>query len=261
MARPRNPTLIAAVHGSVPSRSGSKARMLELAASRPGMTSGASAIVEADIAARLGRLPWGRFHTLVVTAPGVTWRPLSPRAGPCMPRGNRSRTSRGRSPTRTSARAHEKSRPPGKRAGFNQALVTSWSSMGRGTSTFAQDTDPAWELHKLIRYPRLAHPTSAHNGVRECINGCDRAAKCGAVSMGDPRIATVRWERAHARGGAFTLLWTRPFVTLACPCGPSHRISMGRSARPCAPDCAKNDTRNTWEGDVPCVCQASQLGF
>ena len=30
-------------------------------------------IVESDIAARLDRLPWGRFHTLVVAALGVTW--------------------------------------------------------------------------------------------------------------------------------------------------------------------------------------------
>jgi MFS family permease len=32
-----------------------------------------SAIVESDTAARLDRLPWGRFHTLVVVALGVTW--------------------------------------------------------------------------------------------------------------------------------------------------------------------------------------------
>jgi MFS family permease len=31
------------------------------------------AIVESDTAARLDRLPWGRFHTLVVVALGVTW--------------------------------------------------------------------------------------------------------------------------------------------------------------------------------------------
>ena len=30
-------------------------------------------IVETDIPARLDRLPWGRFHTLVVIALGVTW--------------------------------------------------------------------------------------------------------------------------------------------------------------------------------------------
>src|SRR6185436_10386248 len=30
-------------------------------------------VVETDIPARLDRLPWGRFHTLVVTALGVTW--------------------------------------------------------------------------------------------------------------------------------------------------------------------------------------------
>ena len=30
-------------------------------------------IIETDIPARLDRLPWGRFHTLVVLALGVTW--------------------------------------------------------------------------------------------------------------------------------------------------------------------------------------------
>jgi MFS family permease len=33
----------------------------------------AAKVVETDIPARLDRLPWGRFHTLVVTALGVTW--------------------------------------------------------------------------------------------------------------------------------------------------------------------------------------------
>jgi MFS family permease len=33
----------------------------------------ADAIVETDIPARLDRLPWGRFHTLVVVALGITW--------------------------------------------------------------------------------------------------------------------------------------------------------------------------------------------
>ena len=32
-----------------------------------------SQIVESDIPARLDRLPWGRFHSLVVAALGVTW--------------------------------------------------------------------------------------------------------------------------------------------------------------------------------------------
>src|SRR6476619_5625514 len=32
-----------------------------------------SPIVETDIPDRLDRLPWGRFHTLVVVALGVTW--------------------------------------------------------------------------------------------------------------------------------------------------------------------------------------------
>jgi MFS family permease len=43
-------------------------------ASEPGSLPGpAQAIVETDIPARLDRLPWGRFHTLVVVALGVTW--------------------------------------------------------------------------------------------------------------------------------------------------------------------------------------------
>src|SRR4051812_11441657 len=32
-----------------------------------------SAVVETDIPARLDRLPWSRFHTLVVIALGITW--------------------------------------------------------------------------------------------------------------------------------------------------------------------------------------------
>jgi hypothetical protein len=31
------------------------------------------AIVETLVPARLDRLPWGRFHTLVIAALGVTW--------------------------------------------------------------------------------------------------------------------------------------------------------------------------------------------
>src|SRR5437763_14116014 len=33
----------------------------------------AGTVVETDIPARLDRLPWGRFHTLVVAALGITW--------------------------------------------------------------------------------------------------------------------------------------------------------------------------------------------
>src|SRR5262245_64833196 len=32
-----------------------------------------AALIETDIPARLERLPWGRFHTLVVVALGITW--------------------------------------------------------------------------------------------------------------------------------------------------------------------------------------------
>src|SRR3974377_2046669 len=31
------------------------------------------AVVTTDVPARLDRLPWGRFHTLVVVALGITW--------------------------------------------------------------------------------------------------------------------------------------------------------------------------------------------
>src|SRR5260370_5023637 len=44
-----------------------------LAARRAAPTTASAAIVETDIPARLDRLPWGRFHTLVVVALGVTW--------------------------------------------------------------------------------------------------------------------------------------------------------------------------------------------
>src|SRR5262247_995631 len=33
----------------------------------------ASALIETNVPARLDRLPWGRFHTLVVLALGITW--------------------------------------------------------------------------------------------------------------------------------------------------------------------------------------------
>ena len=32
-----------------------------------------AAVIESDIPARLDRLPWTRFHTLVVVALGITW--------------------------------------------------------------------------------------------------------------------------------------------------------------------------------------------
>jgi MFS family permease len=39
---------------------------------RAGLASAAE-VIETDIPARLDRLPWGRFHTLVVVALGITW--------------------------------------------------------------------------------------------------------------------------------------------------------------------------------------------
>src|SRR5205085_7368450 len=33
----------------------------------------ADAVIESDVPARLDRLPWSRFHTLVVVALGITW--------------------------------------------------------------------------------------------------------------------------------------------------------------------------------------------
>src|SRR3954464_9822797 len=39
----------------------------------PATTDAPSAVFETDIPARLDRLRWGRFHTLVVVALGVTW--------------------------------------------------------------------------------------------------------------------------------------------------------------------------------------------
>src|SRR5204863_8478302 len=37
------------------------------------VSAAATDIVETDIPARLDRLPWSRFHTLVVAALGITW--------------------------------------------------------------------------------------------------------------------------------------------------------------------------------------------
>lgn len=39
----------------------------------PTLASSSGIIVETDVPARLDRLPWGRFHTLVVLALGITW--------------------------------------------------------------------------------------------------------------------------------------------------------------------------------------------
>ena len=36
-------------------------------------TASLGVIVETDVPARLDRLPWGQFHTLVVAALGITW--------------------------------------------------------------------------------------------------------------------------------------------------------------------------------------------
>ena len=32
-----------------------------------------ASVIETDVPARLDRLPWGRFHSLVVAALGITW--------------------------------------------------------------------------------------------------------------------------------------------------------------------------------------------
>ena len=46
---------------------------LTTSATRPAASQAAGAIIATDIPARLDRLPWGRFHTLVVVALGITW--------------------------------------------------------------------------------------------------------------------------------------------------------------------------------------------
>jgi MFS family permease len=40
---------------------------------RPAVPAQSAGVVETDIPSRLDRLPWGRFHTLVVAALGITW--------------------------------------------------------------------------------------------------------------------------------------------------------------------------------------------
>jgi MFS family permease len=44
-----------------------------LPADQPPTSTQPTAVVQTDIPARLDRLPWGRFHTLVVVALGITW--------------------------------------------------------------------------------------------------------------------------------------------------------------------------------------------
>src|SRR5689334_9752259 len=46
---------------------------MDMAVREPLAASTTSPIVETDIPARLDRLPWGRFHTPVVVALGITW--------------------------------------------------------------------------------------------------------------------------------------------------------------------------------------------
>src|SRR5262249_42351143 len=46
---------------------------LTVPAAAPASSHAGAAIVTTDIPARLDRLRWGRFHTLVVVAPGITW--------------------------------------------------------------------------------------------------------------------------------------------------------------------------------------------
>ncbi len=46
---------------------------MAMSASRSGPWHASAPIVQTDIPARLDRLPWGRFHTLVVAALGITW--------------------------------------------------------------------------------------------------------------------------------------------------------------------------------------------
>jgi MFS family permease len=46
---------------------------VEKKAAGPGADKSAGGLIQTDIPARLDRLPWGRFHWLLVTALGVTW--------------------------------------------------------------------------------------------------------------------------------------------------------------------------------------------
>ena len=46
---------------------------LTVPAAAPAPSQASAAVVTTDIPARLDRLPWGRFHTLVVVALGITW--------------------------------------------------------------------------------------------------------------------------------------------------------------------------------------------
>ena len=46
---------------------------LTVPAAAPAPSQASAAVVTTDIPARLDRLCWGRFHTLVVVALGITW--------------------------------------------------------------------------------------------------------------------------------------------------------------------------------------------
>ena len=46
---------------------------LTVPAAAPAPSQASAALVTTDIPARLDRLHWGRFHTLVVVALGITW--------------------------------------------------------------------------------------------------------------------------------------------------------------------------------------------
>ncbi len=48
-------------------------KAVALLAPRPPGTEASDGVIETDVSQRLDRLPWGRFHTLVVAALGITW--------------------------------------------------------------------------------------------------------------------------------------------------------------------------------------------
>jgi hypothetical protein len=70
--RPWDAGLFERSPGSSPSRAGTSV-VGDQPVTAAGLLGLPDGIVESDVPARLDRLPWGSFHTLVVIALGVTW--------------------------------------------------------------------------------------------------------------------------------------------------------------------------------------------
>ena len=153
----------------------------------------APAIIETDIPARLDRLPWGRFHTLVVVALGVTWildglevtlagasRRRSSRARRCNSPTPRSASPAAPiSPARCSARCSSAGSPTGSGArGCSSSRSRSISSPPprprcRGTSGASRCSASS---------PAPASAANTRPSIRPSRSWCRRAFAAGPIS-------------------------------------------------------------------------------